>query len=117
MKLPLLVEFRNSFLGRTSLQKYSFQLPYMMPHTKPIVAVNIISTGPSPIEISGMYSCISPPKAPTSPPSMHPTTANQSPYPTMFLSVVTICRLTLGLTLVKRNSGLEVGEKFPGQDS
>ena len=66
-----------------------------MPHTKPIDAVNIIGTGPFPIEIPGMYSCISPPSAPTSDPSMHPTTANQSPYPAMFLSVVTICRVTL----------------------
>ena len=62
-----------------------------MPHAKPIGAVNIISAGPFPLEIAGMYSCIPPPITP----SMDPTTANQSPYPTMFLNVVTMCRFTL----------------------
>jgi len=69
----------------------SIQIPYRMPHTKPIGAVNMISTGPFPLEISGMYSCIPPPIAP----SMVPTTANQSPYPRMFLNVVTSYRFTL----------------------
>ena len=60
-----------------------------MPHTKPIGPVNSISTVP--LGISVMYSCISPPQVPASAPSMHPTTAHQSPYPAMFLNVVTTC--------------------------
>jgi len=66
-----------------------------MPHTKPIGVVNIISIGPFQLEIPAIYASIPPPITLTSAPTMHPTAANQSPYPAMFLSGVTICHIPL----------------------
>lgn len=68
-----------------------FQIPYRMPHTKPIGAVNMNRTGPFQLEVPDRDSCIPPP----TPPSMAPTTANHSPYPAMSLRVITIYRITL----------------------